>query len=145
MAAVIQTGAKVQKVDIHKRKSRTTSDDEEWERVTGYKRNKKSWEEEADWEEAEEADYEPEEEEEEAEEEEEEEEEEDKEYKKDKGKEKEEDEVEQICDMRIGTQGQVEVWVKWKGWDEEHNTWEDLTMMGNALDCVEEFIKAQFL
>ena len=124
MAAALQPEAKVQRVNTKKRQARTTPDDALWEAVSGHKRQKKK-------ETKKEEDEEDEEEEEVEEEEEEEEEEEVEEVY---------GEVDEIQQIRVGKDGQLEVLVKWTGYSAEFNTWEDFTQMGNALECVEDFL-----
>ncbi len=48
--------------------------------------------------------------------------------------------------MRIDqSTGQLELCVRWAGYTEEFDMWLPFTQLGNALECVEEFIKAHFL
>ncbi|ELR20899.1 uncharacterized protein ACA1_278600 [Acanthamoeba castellanii str. Neff] len=131
MATAIVEEEKHQHVNIKKCQARTTEDDEEWQSVSGHlpkKRKRRAYEEE-----------------EEEEEEEQEAEEDSQEEDEDEEEGEEEDEVERFHEMRIAQSGELELCVRWVGYTEEFDMWLPFTQLGNALACVEEFIKANFL
>ncbi|ELR22581.1 uncharacterized protein ACA1_307780 [Acanthamoeba castellanii str. Neff] len=135
MATAIVEEEKHQHIDLKKRQARTTEDDEEWQSVSGHLPKKRKRR----------VAYEDEEEEEEEEELEAEEDSQEEDEGEDEEEEEEEDEVESIQEMRIAQSGELELCVRWVGYSEEFDMWLPLTQLGNALACVEEFIKANFL
>jgi cobalamin biosynthesis protein CobT len=136
MSSAIVEGEKQQRVNIHKRQARTTEDDKEWQKLSGHvlkKRKRREDDDDDDDDEDEEEDREEEEEEEEEEESEEEEE------------EDEIGEVASIQEIRITRSGVLELLVRWVDYTEEFDTWLPFTQLGNALECVEDFIKTHLL
>jgi hypothetical protein len=52
--------------------------------------------------------------------------------------------VEEIQQIKLGADGHLKVLVKWADYPEDFNTWEPFNQMGNALDCVEQYLKTHF-
>ena len=53
------------------------------------------------------------------------------------------DEIEKIVDKRVDSDGQVEYFVKWKGYGDEENTWEPIENI-EADTMIEEFEKKRY-
>jgi hypothetical protein len=138
MSSAIVEGEKQQRVNIHKRQARTTEDDKEWQKLSGHvlkKRKRREDNNNDDEEDEEDREEEEEEEEEESDDD-------------DDDEEEEEDEIGEVAsiqEIRITRSGVLELLVRWVDYTEEFDTWLPFTQLGNALECVEDFIKTHLL